>query len=94
MALVFQYGSNCLDSQINSTDRLCGDAKFIGIAETVMNFIVLGHKWGHRRICFLNSRSPKDGVPKEGGGERRSAAERHSRIAGTLWQLDPGDCLP
>jgi len=24
MALVFQYGPNCLDSRINSQDRLCG----------------------------------------------------------------------
>src|SRR5260370_18607692 len=38
MALVFQYGSNCLDSEINSKSRLCGDAKFIDIAETVEDF--------------------------------------------------------
>jgi len=38
MTLIFQYGSNCLDSQINGKDRLCGDAKFIGIAETVEDF--------------------------------------------------------
>lgn len=35
MALVFQYGSNCLDSEINSKNRLCGDARFVDIAETV-----------------------------------------------------------
>lgn len=34
MALLFQYGSNCLDSQINGAERLRGDARFIGIAET------------------------------------------------------------
>jgi len=38
MALVFQYGSNCLESQINGKDRLCGDAKFVGTAETVDDF--------------------------------------------------------
>jgi hypothetical protein len=38
MALVFQYGSNCSDSEINSRDRLRGDAKFAGIAETVEDF--------------------------------------------------------
>ena len=35
MALVFQYGSNCSESQFNSQDRLCGDAVFVTIAETV-----------------------------------------------------------
>jgi cation transport regulator ChaC len=38
MALVFQYGSNCSDSEINSENRLRGDAKFAGIAETVEDF--------------------------------------------------------
>ena len=31
--LVFQYGSNCLESEINGTDRLRGDAKFVDIAK-------------------------------------------------------------
>lgn len=38
MTLVFQYGSNCLDSEINSKDRLRGEAKFVDIAETVEDF--------------------------------------------------------
>ncbi|MGA2299947.1 MAG: gamma-glutamylcyclotransferase family protein [Candidatus Acidiferrum sp.] len=38
MALVFQYGSNCLGSEINSNNRLCGDAQFLDIAETVEDF--------------------------------------------------------
>jgi len=38
MALVFQYGSNCLDSEINSKNRLCGDARFVDIAQTVEDF--------------------------------------------------------
>lgn len=36
MALVFQYGSNCSESQFNSPERLRGDAKFLAIAETLM----------------------------------------------------------
>jgi len=32
--LVFQYGSNCPDSQINSFARLQGDTRFVSIAET------------------------------------------------------------
>jgi hypothetical protein len=38
MAIVFQYGSNCLNSEINSPLRLCGDARFLDIAETVEEF--------------------------------------------------------
>jgi cation transport regulator ChaC len=38
MALVFQYGSNCSESEINRENRLRGDAKFAGIAETVEDF--------------------------------------------------------
>jgi hypothetical protein len=33
MALVFQYGSDCSESQFNSQDCLCGEAKFVTIAE-------------------------------------------------------------
>lgn len=51
MALVFQYGSNCLESQINGEDRLCGDAKFIGIAETVDDFQLAFDVWSKRRQC-------------------------------------------
>jgi gamma-glutamylcyclotransferase len=50
MALVFQYGSNCLERQINGKERLCGDAKFVCIAETVddyrLAFDVLSAKRG------------------------------------------------
>jgi Gamma-glutamyl cyclotransferase, AIG2-like len=38
MQLIFQYGSNCLESEINSKNRLCGDARFVDIAETVEDF--------------------------------------------------------
>ena len=51
MALVFQYGSNCSDSQINGQDRLCGDAKFIDIAETVDDFRLAFDVWSTRRQC-------------------------------------------
>jgi gamma-glutamylcyclotransferase len=51
MALVFQYGSNCRDSQINSQDRLCGDAKFIDVAETVDDFQLAFDVWGTKRKC-------------------------------------------
>lgn len=51
MALVFQYGSNCLESEINGKARLCGDAKFIGIAETVDDFQLAFDVWSTKRQC-------------------------------------------
>lgn len=50
MALVFQYGSNCLESQINSEERLCGDAKFIGKA-VVEDFQLAFDVWSNKRQC-------------------------------------------
>ena len=41
MALVFQYGSNTLESEINSVRRLNGRARFISIAETVENYVLV-----------------------------------------------------
>ena len=38
MVLVFQYGSNCLESEINSSKRLKGKAVFIDIAKTIENY--------------------------------------------------------
>ena len=38
MVIVFQYGSNCLESEINSPRRLDGKAKFLDVAKTVANY--------------------------------------------------------
>jgi len=51
MAIVFQYGSNCLDREINSKERLCGDAKFFAIAETVEDFELEFDVWSKGRGC-------------------------------------------
>jgi gamma-glutamylcyclotransferase (GGCT)/AIG2-like uncharacterized protein YtfP len=51
VALVFQYGSNCSESQINSNDRLRGDARFIGRAETVEDFVLAFDVWSTKRDC-------------------------------------------
>jgi gamma-glutamylcyclotransferase len=51
MALVLQYGSNCSDGQINSERRLCGDAKFVGIAETVDDLELAFDVWSDGRGC-------------------------------------------
>jgi len=51
MTIVFQYGSNCLESQINSDERLCGDAKFLSIAQTVEDFELAFDVWSENRKC-------------------------------------------
>jgi hypothetical protein len=51
LVLVFQYGSNCLDSEINGPDRLRGDARFVGIAATVEDFQIAFDVFSQRRQC-------------------------------------------
>lgn len=51
MALVFQYGSNCSESQFNGQDRLCGDAKFVAVAETVDDYQLAFDVWSTGRGC-------------------------------------------
>src|SRR5437763_14484684 len=51
MALVFQYGSSCSESQFNSQDRLCGNAKFVTIAETVDDCQLAFDVWSTGRGC-------------------------------------------
>jgi Gamma-glutamyl cyclotransferase, AIG2-like len=51
MTLVFQYGSNCSEGQINSKDRLSGDAKFVAIAEIVDDYQLAFDVWSTKRGC-------------------------------------------
>jgi hypothetical protein len=51
MGLVFQYGSNCSESQFNGRGRLCGDAKFVAIAETVDDYQLTFDVWSTGRGC-------------------------------------------
>ena len=60
--LVFQYGSNCLDSEINSKCRLCGDAEFVDTAETVEDFELAFDVQSTKRGCAAS-----DIVRKAGG---------------------------
>lgn len=61
MALVFQYGSNCSESQFNGPDRLCGDAKFVAIAETVDDYQLAFDVWSTRRGCAASDIVPSPG---------------------------------
>ena len=55
MASVFQYGSNCSESQFNSQDRLRGYAKFVTIAETVDDYQLAFDVWNTRRGCAASA---------------------------------------
>jgi hypothetical protein len=59
--LVFQYGSNCLDSEINSSCRLCGDAEFVDTAETVEDFELAFDVWSCNRACAASNIVRKPG---------------------------------
>ena len=59
--LIFQYGSNCLDSQFNGENRLRGDAIFIDIAR-VDDFEIAFDVWSKNRGC-----AAADIVPTPGG---------------------------
>lgn len=62
MTLVFQYGSNCSESEMNSNTRLCGDAKFVDIAETVADYEIAFDVQSTGRGCATS-----DIVRKPGG---------------------------
>jgi gamma-glutamylcyclotransferase (GGCT)/AIG2-like uncharacterized protein YtfP len=62
LVLVFQYGSNCSENELNGKDRLCGDAKFIDIAETVEDFELAFDVYSRIRDCAAS-----DIVRKPGG---------------------------
>lgn len=57
MTLVFQYGSNCSEREMNSQERLRGEAKFVDIAETTEDFELAFDSPEHRaRLCGLEHR--------------------------------------
>jgi hypothetical protein len=51
VTLVFEYGPDCLDSQMNGRSRLSGDAKCVGIAETVDDYEIVFDVWSEKRSC-------------------------------------------
>jgi hypothetical protein len=51
MVLVFQYGSNCLESEINSRKRLKGKAMFVDIAKTIENYKLDFDVYSENRGC-------------------------------------------
>jgi len=51
MAIVFQYGSNCLESEINSDKRLKGRASFIDIAESIEHYKLNFNVYSQNRKC-------------------------------------------
>jgi hypothetical protein len=62
MALVFQFGSNCADSQINGEERLRGDAKFVALVRTVEDFALAFNVWSKNRNCAASDIVPHPGT--------------------------------
>jgi cation transport regulator ChaC len=58
--LVFQYGSNCLESEINGQERLRGDAKCVGIGR-VDGFQLAFDVWSTNRGCAASDIIEKAG---------------------------------
>ncbi len=51
MAIVFQYGSNMSVERLNHADRLAGDAKPAGVAQTVKPFELCFTVWSKMNAC-------------------------------------------
>jgi len=61
MALVFQYGSNTSSKRLNSSDRLQGDAKPVGIAYTRDDFELDFTVWSTGNQCAAADIVPGSG---------------------------------
>lgn len=53
MTLVFQYGSNCLESEMNSSKRLNNQAICLGVAKTVENYQLNFNVYSKNRDCAV-----------------------------------------
>jgi gamma-glutamylcyclotransferase (GGCT)/AIG2-like uncharacterized protein YtfP len=58
--LIFQYGSNCSNAQLNGVDRLRGDAAFVATAR-VDDFELAFDVWSLNRGCAAADIVPKSG---------------------------------
>ncbi|MDL4862571.1 gamma-glutamylcyclotransferase family protein [Halomonas elongata] len=56
--LVFQYGSNMSSKRLNAPERLAGDAKRIGIAQTSISYRLCFPVWSNTNSCAAASISP------------------------------------
>lgn len=55
MVYVFQYGSNCLQSELNNEDRLNGDASFVSLACTTENYELTFDVASKKRKCAASN---------------------------------------
>jgi hypothetical protein len=58
---IFQYGSNCLDAELNGPTRLCGDAQFdgVGVADGYEQSFEV---WSKGRNCAASNLAPRTGA--------------------------------
>ena len=66
MAFVFQYGSNCSEARLNSPDRLRGDARDLGLAETVDNYELDFDVWSTGNNCAASNLRLRGDAPAQG----------------------------
>jgi len=72
MTLLFQYGSNTLAERLNSDDRLCGDARDLGLATTIDAFELSFETWSKK---------------EEGYAAANLRANAGRRIIGVLYEV-------
>jgi hypothetical protein len=99
MALLFQYGSNMSPARLNSANRLRGDAKSLGLAQTADQYELDFTVWstgnrcaatdlvpnGSRRIWGVLYQVPDELLARETSGARKSMDE----IEGRMYQRHP-----
>lgn len=61
MALLFQYGSNTLAERLNSDERLCGDARDLGLATTIDAFELSFDVWSKKGQYAASNLRPNIG---------------------------------
>lgn len=66
MPLLFQYGSNCDTTRLNSPERLAGAAEDLGWAETIEEYDLAFDVWSGGNKCAAS-----DLVPAPGTGPAR-----------------------
>lgn len=97
--LVFQYGSNCETSEINSAECLAGGAQDLGRAQTLGEFEIAFNKWSQNRGCAASDLIPcRDQkawgvlyeIPNDFiRGERTDGQKTLTQIEGKLYEGKP-----
>jgi cation transport regulator ChaC len=95
MPLIFQYGSNCDASRLNSPERLNGNARDLGQAETVGQYEIAFDVWSGGNNCAASDLRRRSGrhargvlydVPAEWILGRKTNGRTLEQIEGTHYE--------